>query len=112
MGFDISLWEKIREEEVALREKERKRTLIKTKNLLRRYFVGKKAKKVFLLGSIIKKGNFYPFSDIDIAVDEVGERYFKTLSELEDLLGRNVDLIELQKSRLKGFIEKEGLRIR
>ena len=112
MSFDISLWEKIKKEEAILLEKERKEILNRTKNLLREYFTDKKVKRIFLIGSILKKGRFYPFSDIDIAVDGLKEQYFKILSELEDLLGRQVDLIELQKSRLKDFIEGKGLRIK
>ncbi|GFP28108.1 hypothetical protein HKBW3S33_01525, partial [Candidatus Hakubella thermalkaliphila] len=50
-------------------------------------------------------------SDIDVVVDGPIEGYFKTLSELEELLERSVDLIELEKCKFKDCIEKKGLKI-
>ena len=39
------------------------------------------------------------------------EEYFKTLTELEEMLERDVDLIELGKCRLKDSLQKRGLQI-
>lgn len=46
-----------------------------------------------------------------VDVDGLEEEYFKTLTELEEMLERDVDLIELGKCRLKDSFEKRGLRI-
>lgn len=109
--YDISLWEKFLDEEYKEREKNRLDALTASVNALKSYFKGKDVKRVFLVGSILEEGGFYPFSDIDVAVDGLKEEYFKTLSELEDILERNVDLIEIEKCRFKESLERKGLKI-
>ncbi|GFP19926.1 hypothetical protein HKBW3S03_01430 [Candidatus Hakubella thermalkaliphila] len=109
--FDISLWEKAIEDEYKKREKERLKILQKSVKTLKTYFKGKGVRRVFLAGSILEEGRFYPFSDIDVVVDGLIEGYFKTLSELEELLERSVDLIELEECKFKDCIEKKGLKI-
>lgn len=109
--YNISLWEKFLGEEYNDREKERLTILKASVKALKVYFKGKDVKRVFLVGSILKKGGFYPFSDIDVAVGGLNEEYFKTLLGLEDVLGRNVDLIEIEKCRFKDSLEREGLKV-
>lgn len=111
-SFDISLWEKLQEEELAEREGRRKKTLNDIMTSLKRYFSSKKVVRVFIIGSILREGAFYDFSDIDIVVEGLGEDYFLTLSELEAMLERDVDLIELEDYRLKKDVEKRGMRIK
>jgi predicted nucleotidyltransferase len=111
-GFDISLWEKLQEEKLAEREERRKKILTDITISLKRYFSSKKVAKVFIIGSILRKGAFYNFSDIDIAVEGLDEDYFLTLSEIEALLDRDVDLIELEGHRLREEIKKRGMRIK
>jgi predicted nucleotidyltransferase len=111
-SFDISLWEKLQEEELAGREGRRKKTLNDITTCLKRYFSSKKVARVFIIGSILRVGAFYDFSDIDIAVEGLDEDYFLTLSELEAMLERDVDLIELEDYRLKEEVEKRGMRIK
>lgn len=110
--FDISLWEKLKREEFSRREKKRKKTLADVLGSLKLYFSSKKVSKVYLVGSVLKKGAFYDFSDIDIAVEGLAEDYFRTVSELETLLDNEVDLVELEGHRLRGEIEKWGKRIK
>ncbi|MFN3533576.1 MAG: hypothetical protein ACK41Q_13885 [Candidatus Brocadia sp.] len=49
-----------------------------------------------MLVLFFEEGKFYPFSDIDVVVDGLDEDYLKTLAELEEILERNVDLIEMR----------------
>lgn len=94
------------------REKETKRAQLlqntfKTLNLLSReiYF-----KQAYIFGSILKKKRFYYDSDIDIAVCGLkDEDFFHFMSRSADMLGRDVDIIQLEKHRLKDKILKEGL---
>lgn len=109
--FDISIWERAIEEEYRERERERLKILEKTVETLKTYFKGKRVRSVFLVGSILEEGKFYPFSDIDVAVEGLREGYFKTLSEIEELLERGVDLVELERCRFKDAIEQNGRRI-
>lgn len=112
MKFDISRWEKALHQEASEREKARREALGRCLTLLEQYFKNKKVEKVYLTGSIILEGKFYAFSDVDIAVEGLREQYLKTLSDLEGLVEREVDLIELEKCPFREQVEKSGKRIR
>lgn len=107
--FDISLWEETINAEYNEREKARIDTLKTTICILKDYFKDKCVKRVLIVGSILKEGSFYPFSDVDIAVEGLRERYFRTLAELENLIARDVVLIELENCRFRDSIEKQGV---
>lgn len=109
---DISLWAQTVEQEYREREKERLRILSQAIDLLAEFFQGKKVDRIYLTGSLLRPGHFYPFSDVDIAVEGLQEDYWRVLVELEDLLNRTVDLIELEKCRFSEAIKKHGKRIR
>lgn len=67
-------------------------------------------KKAYIFGSILKKKKFYYDSDIDIAVSGLQERdFFMFMSQAADLLGRDVDIIQIEKHRLRDKIIKGGL---
>lgn len=113
MTYDISLWEIKQDEALAEREKKREQTLTSAIATLKKYFSSKKVEKVYLIGSLLREGAFYDFSDIDIVVEGLTEEYFTILSELEAILERDVELIEFEEGhRLKDEIEKRGLRIK
>jgi predicted nucleotidyltransferase len=104
--FDTSLWEKSLEEAYGRRERDRLRLLGRAEAVLPIYFPGKRVKAVYLTGSILRKGQFRDFSDVDIAVEGLEENYFQVLVQLEDLLERQVDLIELASCRLAEAIRQ------
>lgn len=109
--FNLTLWERLQEERLLLREQERAEVLTRIIPLLRAYFFRKRVQEVYLVGSVLREGKFLPSSDIDVAVLGLQEDYFKTLTELEQLLDRTVDLIELEGCHFKDDIAKWGLRI-
>lgn len=109
--YDISLWEKRLQEKYAERERVRQQVLAKAVEALRDYFTGKNVKAVYLTGSVLREGRFHAFSDIDVAVEGFEGDYFRTLVELEALLDRDVDLIELEKCLFREQIMQRGLRI-
>lgn len=111
LDFDISIWEEAIEKKVSEREKERKELLERVKKRLEDYFRKRSVKGVYLIGSILKEGGFYGFSDIDIVVEGIGKDYFLISSELEELLGRGLDLIEFERCRFKDTVKKQGLRV-
>jgi predicted nucleotidyltransferase len=108
---DISLWEAALEMEYRQREAQRQQVLADAIEALKQYFHRKQVRKIYLTGSILREGKFYPFSDIDIAVEGLEEDYFQTLVQLEDLLDRDIDLIELESCRFKQEIQERGLKI-
>jgi predicted nucleotidyltransferase len=111
MVFDTSLWEKIIEAKRSRREEERLNFLNELVARLKRYFKGKRVRHVYLIGSILREGGFYNFSDIDIVVEKLEEDYFKVLTELEELIDRDVDLIELERCRFKESVRKYGTKV-
>lgn len=110
--FDTSLWRRRMEERARQREQERQRVLSQAVEALQRYFADKRVRAVYLTGSILREGKFVPFSDIDVAVEGLEEDYLRTLAELEGVLGRQVDLIELEKCSFRQQILERGLRVR
>jgi len=109
--FDTSLWEKSLEEEYARREEDRLQLLRHAQATLSVYFADKRVRAVYLTGSLLREGQFRDFSDVDIAVEGLGENYFEVLVQLEDLLDRQVDLIELESSRFAEAIRQKGRRV-
>jgi hypothetical protein len=64
----------------------------------------------YVFGSLTKKGRFRKNSDVDLAVEGLtDEKYFTFMAELSDLLGREVDVIQIEKHRLKNRILEIGL---
>ena len=58
-------------------------------------FIGLGASRVFLFGSAVN-GELRPNSDIDMAVSGLPPRvYFSAISQASDLIGRPVDLVDL-----------------
>lgn len=110
--FDTSLWQTLLEESAARREQERQEMLCRVRVLLQQYFADKPVKAVYLTGSILREGSFSRWSDIDVAVEGLTEDYLRTIVELENLLNRDVDLIELEKCRFRDAILQRGLKIR
>lgn len=108
---DISLWEAALMEKYRQRELQRQRILANTIEALKEYFCRKRVRKVYLAGSILQEGKYFAFSDLDIAVEGLEEDYFVTLVELEELLDRNVDLIELESCRFRWKIQEKGVKI-
>lgn len=67
-------------------------------------------KKAYVFGSVLKKKKFYYDSDIDIAVLGLkDEDFFYFMSRAAEILGRDVDVAQLEKHRLKDKIMKDGL---
>lgn len=60
---------------------------------------------------MLNEGQFNEYSDIDIAVEGLQEDYFAVMTELEQLLNRDVDIIELENCRFAALLKKRGLLV-
>lgn len=66
--------------------------------------------RAYVFGSLTKKGRFRKNSDVDVAVEGLtDERYFTFMAELSELMGREVDVIQIEKHHLKNRILEIGL---
>lgn len=109
--FDTSLWEEALKAEVRQREVERLRILAQVRDKLSQYFHNKRVRAVYLTGSLLQEGHFYPFSDVDIAVEGLEEGFFAVMAQLEDLLDHTVDLIELETCPFADTVRQRGMKI-
>lgn len=92
------------------KEERRLELLQKTKDALNSLYNERPFKKAYIFGSILKKKKFYYDSDIDIAIFGLKDKdFFYFMSRASDLLGRDVDIVQLERHRLKSRIIKEGL---
>lgn len=109
--FDISLWIETEKEKYAKREKKRRKYLDFLKEKLTSYFKNIPVKEVYLVGSIVQEGDFYDVSDVDVAVEGLKEDYLKVYGDLEEIIERGVDLIELEKCKFSHILKRTGVRI-
>jgi predicted nucleotidyltransferase len=66
--------------------------------------------KVYVFGSLVRPGRFTESSDVDVAVKTLpSEQFFAFSAALSAALGRDVDLIELDKCHFAHKIRNEGL---
>ncbi len=68
------------------------------------------ASRVIVFGSLTKRGVFNAASDLDLALFEepAGRSIFGLMAELEERMRRHVDVLLLEKTRLKEKILREG----
>ena len=66
--------------------------------------------RVVLFGSLTQRGVFHSNSDIDLALfsDPAGGSIFDLVSEIGSRMRRPVDIVLLEKTRLKNKILREG----
>lgn len=109
--YDTSIWKNALARQKEKREVLRTTVLSNTIHTLQSYFSGKRVLAVYLCGSILRPGAFDEDSDIDIAVAGLQENTLRVSADLEELLNRDIDLIELEHCRFREAIEKEGMKI-
>ncbi|MDI6794258.1 MAG: hypothetical protein QME81_15580 [bacterium] len=112
MAFDFSVLEAGLKKNRELKEKKRQELLknfIKVLiNLREKYNLG----EVFIFGSIVKTGRFVEKSDLDVAVKDLKTGlYFDFMTDVSNEMGRDVDVVELEKCRFSEKIKREGLKV-
>jgi hypothetical protein len=91
-------------------EKTRRETLQHLLGMLPKLAVKYGFNHAYLFGSITQKGRFRKSSDVDIAIAGLGnEKYFAFMAELSDQLGREVDVVQIEKHPLKKRIMETGM---
>lgn len=112
MDFSIHLIEKLEKEKRQKLEHTRQAFLQKCKLEINEYFSTLIVDEVYLTGSILKAGKFSNRSDIDIAVKGLPDgMYFKTIFELEQIIDRKIEIIELEKCNFAEKIRTTGLKL-
>lgn len=110
--FSTALFEEVEKERVEQRERLRIDLLEKTRLVVLQVFEDCMVKGVFITGSLAVPYNFYSYSDIDIAAEGIPcDKYFTLLAKLNELLPRNVELIELEKCKFASKIREKGIKL-
>lgn len=110
MPFDTSILDEALARRKARNETERQRVLAKTLRLLDELGPTYKIERAYVFGSTVKPGRFHADSDVDIAVEQIDpRRFFEAMSEFFNRLGREVDLVELDKCHFAHRIRQTGI---
>jgi uncharacterized protein len=66
--------------------------------------------QAYLFGSLTRPNGFTEESDVDIAVEPIEpDRFFTVMGALTELVGRDVDLVELSKCHFADRIRQKGI---
>ncbi len=112
MAFDFSVFKDALQKKQAFNEIKRKELLQKVINTLKEMAKRYGLSEAFVFGSIVKEKKFSEDSDLDVAVLGLkGELFLKFMAEISSIIGRDVDVIELERCRFAKRILKEGIRV-
>ena len=65
----------------------------------------------YLFGSLTKAGRFRDDSDVDVAIAGLkNDKYFAFIAELSERLGREVDVVQIERHRFRKQIEESGIK--
>lgn len=110
--FDFSVIEAGLKRKQELKEKERQELLKRFINVLANLREKYNLSEAFVFGSIVKPGRFIGNSDLDVAVKGLqNDRYFEFMAEISNEIGRDVDVVELEKCRFTEKIKREGIKV-
>jgi hypothetical protein len=108
--FDTSVLDAALAQRRAKNEQERQAILTRVLHLLDEVGPACSIQQAYVFGSLTKPNRFGLNSDVDIAVEQINpERFFEAMSKLSTYLGREVDLVELNKCHFADKIRREGV---
>ncbi len=111
MPFDTSVLDAALARRRANFEQQRQQLLAKVLKLLDELGPEYGIQQAYVFGSLAMPGRFDSRSDIDIAVEQIDpERFFEAMGKFSFALGRQVDLVELDKCHFADKIRKKGIR--
>ncbi len=111
MPYDTSLLDKAIAEKRGRWEQERQVVLARVLRLLDEYGAGFGLREVYVFGSVADAGRFDNYSDVDVAVERISaEGFFDLMAALSAELGRDIDLVELDKCHFAHRIRQRGIR--
>ncbi len=110
MPFDTYILDRaVARRQVAL-EQERQHTLAQVQQWLEAVGSQYGLKKAYIFGSLVRPGKFKSTSDVDIAVvGQLPVNFCTLISWLAATVGREVDMIELERCHFAHRIREEGI---
>lgn len=111
MAFKTCLLDEALARRRAIMERTRRAVLAELVRLLGEWGPRYGIRHAYIFGSITRPGHFTEDSDVDIAVERmVPEDYFLAMSAFASALGREVDLIELDRCHFAHRIRERGIK--
>ncbi len=111
MPFDTSVLDAALARRRAENEQKRQALLAEVLHLLEQLGPVYGIQQAYVFGSLATPGRFDPQSDIDIAVEQIDpDRFFEVIGKFSFALGRQLDLIELEKCHFADKIRRKGIR--
>jgi predicted nucleotidyltransferase len=108
---DFYLWEQLSQKRETEKEKNRLRALGELKHALNNMRDEYKWEELYIFGSIIRKGNFNQYSDLDIGVQGLNKfLHYKFVADISLKLNRDVDVVRLEDCTFAKSIMERGLR--
>jgi predicted nucleotidyltransferase len=108
--FDTSVLDEALAARAAAWEQERLSTLARLEELLEEAGERFGLQQAYIFGSLARPGRFTDRSDVDVAVVELpSEAFFPLAAFLSIGVGRDVDLIELEKVHFADKIRRDGI---
>lgn len=108
--FSTAKLDRILADQLLQTEKERQFLLHKTLNWLDKFGSKYGIQKAYIFGSLTQPKRFNQQSDIDISVEQINpDDYFSVISFMFEAIGREVDVIEINKCRFANRIRQTGI---
>ena len=92
-------------------EKERKEILERVKNALLRIREKYGIKEAYILGTLVRKNAWGENSDVDGAVGGASMHILSIMKEIEDVVNREVDVVDLDAVPVPDGFRRKGLRV-
>ena len=111
MGFDTSILDRALAQRQARREEERQALLADVLRELDTLAEQFDLQEAYVFGSVARPGRFREDSDVDVAVAGLpSEQFISLMAQLSANLGRDVDMVELEKIHFADKIKREGIK--
>lgn len=111
MVFDTSILDAALARRQADEEQERQVLLARVLGLLDELAPSYGIQRAYVFGSLTIPNRFGPYSDVDIAVEQIDlALFFEAMAKFSAVLGREVDLVELSQCHFADKVRREGIR--
>jgi len=111
MTFQTTYLNQILANQYSKLEQERQSLLQKTIDWLNNYGSKYGIKQAYIFGSLTRKNQFSPESDIDLAVEVAkADNFFSLIGFISEATGRDVDLIPLNYCHFADRIRERGIK--
>jgi len=111
MAFDTSILDMVLEERRKRLEGERKELLVRVVKTLQEIRKRFGIKEAYVVGSLVEPGRWADCSDVDVAVAGASRFILDIMGALEEAVGREVDVIDLDRHPRADSFRTRGVKV-